>query len=398
MSRMVSQTVACGLLIGLILLLGELREARACPLCGPASPTLAEQMGGYEAVAVARFVGGEQPDREREFSGTTRYQVLDLLKAGGAVEKSTREITLPRYRHGEPDSMVLLMGRKVEEDFKWETVIDINPTIYQYLTDAPPATAPNQQRLSYFIRFLEHADPIIATDAYSEFAVAPYEDIVPLRVLMNPELLREWIGAPNDPPDRFVRVGLYGLMLGMSGAADDAKYLEQKVLNYVPDYQFGIDGMTGGYLLLSGEQGLKTLEQQLLSRSDVERDRLFPVLEAMRFMWTYSPDRVPQTALKRSMRVLLDRPDLADLVIIDLARWKDWEAMDRIVSYYGKEEFDVPAIKRAILRFLMSAQSTPAEKDDLQTARVIEKAQKHLNHFRETDPRTVKVAERYFFD
>ena len=31
---------------------------------------------------------------------------------------------------------------------------------------------------------------------------------------------------------------------------------------------------------------------------------------------------------------MLDRPELADLVIPDLARWKDWASMDRLVQMF----------------------------------------------------------------
>ena len=31
---------------------------------------------------------------------------------------------------------------------------------------------------------------------------------------------------------------------------------------------------------------------------------------------------------------MLDRPQLADLVIPDLARWEDWSVMDRLVELF----------------------------------------------------------------
>ena len=51
-------------------------------------------------------------------------------------------------------------------------------------------------------------------------------------------------------------------------------------------------------------------------------------------MWTYEPDIIPKGRLKESLRLLLDRPELADLVIADLSRWKDWKIMDRLMTIY----------------------------------------------------------------
>jgi hypothetical protein len=38
----------------------------------------------------------------------------------------------------------------------------------------------------------------------------------------------------------------------------------------------------------------------------------------------------------------------------DLRKWKAWHLTERIVALYGRPGFDVPIIKRAILRFALS--------------------------------------------
>ena len=70
-------------------------------------------------------------------------------------------------------------------------------------------------------------------------------------------------------------------------------------------------------------------------------------------MWSYADGRIAKPRLRQSMRILLDRPELADLVIADLARWKDWSIQDRLMTMYQDKAFNVPAIKRAVVRYML---------------------------------------------
>lgn len=121
-------------------------------------------------------------------------------------------------------------------------------------------------------------------------------------------------------------------------------------------------------------------------------------MQALRFMWTYEPDRIPKERLKESMRVLLDRPELADLVITDLARWKDWSLQDRLMDMYQDEKFSIPAIRRAIVRYLYYCSQDKGEPAaDGTTTRPDHavKADELLRKLEEIDPKTVGDAKRY---
>jgi hypothetical protein len=98
------------------------------------------------------------------------------------------------------------------------------------------------------------------------------------------------------------------------------------------------------------------------------------------------------------MRVLLDRPDLADLVITDLARWQDWSITDRLMEVYHDDEYNIPSIKRAIVRFYLVAER--AKTEDMENPQPLEtalKAKEYLATLRQEDPKTVQAAERFFF-
>ncbi|MCP4504883.1 MAG: hypothetical protein GY826_00620 [Fuerstiella sp.] len=111
-------------------------------------------------------------------------------------------------------------------------------------------------------------------------------------------------------------------------------------------------------------------------------------------MWTYEPDRIPKERLKESMRILLDRPELADLVIADLARWKDWGVQDELMEMYDDEEFDIPSIKRAIVRYFFYC-SKDRNEDVEDPPEYAVAAAEHLKLLEEKDPKTVRNAKRF---
>ena len=111
------------------------------------------------------------------------------------------------------------------------------------------------------------------------------------------------------------------------------------------------------------------------------------------------------------MRILLERPELADLVIADLSRMKDWSVQDKLMELYD-EETNIPSVKRAIVRYMLtSTRDTGEKKTDNATtggagaipttdtkpaaelpAHVL-KGQKCLEELERKDPKTVIEAE-----
>ncbi len=125
----------------------------------------------------------------------------------------------------------------------------------------------------------------------------------------------------------------------------------------------------------------------------------YAVMPALRFMWTHEPNLLPKERLRQSMRILLGRPELADLVITDLARWKDWSVQDRLMVMYTDEKFNIQAIKRAIVRYLHYCSQDKGEgvTDGPEAARPEHalKAAENLKLLEEKDPKTVGDAKRY---
>lgn len=362
----------------------------ACPFCSAPSLTLSEQVAQANASALVQWAKGTQGNSEAGDIGSTDYSVVEVINAGETGLKKGDTITLPRYRAGKEGDLFLLLGTKGTE-LEWGSPIEITETGFNYVRQAPSPEAVPLVRLSYFVQFLEYPDELISNDAYGEFANAPYKDIVPLAGQLPSDKVREWLTNPDVAP---TRLGLYGLLLGLCGTEEDAALMKEKILQKSDDFRLGIDGVMGGYLLLTGEEGLTVIDEQKLANRDVPFSETYAAMQALRFMWTYG-QRIDPERLRESMRILLDRAELADLVIADLARWEDWSIIDRLMNLYGAEGYEIPSIKRAIVRYmLVASKDEPEEGADNSH---IAKAEEYLNQLREQDPKTVKQAERFFF-
>lgn len=366
--------------------------AFACPFCAGPQLTLAEQIQQSDAVALVRWLDGT-PAKDQD-PGETNYEVVEVLRQPkDSKVEAGKKLSLVRYRAAKPGDLFLLLGTKSGALLDWGSPMEVTKDGFAYLKKLPSPDAPQTERLKYFMKYLENSDPMVSSDAYGEFAKANYEDITQLAKEMPREKLREWLKSPDVSASR---LGLYGLMLGLCGNDDDAQLMEEKITNVTGDFRLGIDGVMGGYLLLTGEKGLEVLEDTKLKDKKSSFSETYAAMGAIRFLWQYGKDTVKPERLRVSMRYLLDKPELADLVIADLARMEDWDAQDRLMELYGAEDYDIPSIKRSIVRYmLVSAKFKPQSPEQAEPEHVL-KGKKYLAELEERDPKTVKDAKRFW--
>jgi hypothetical protein len=92
---------------------------------------------------------------------------------------------------------------------------------------------------------------------------------------------------------------------------------------------------------------------------------------------------VPKERLLTSMRLLLDNPDFADQVVLDLSRWEDWSVLDRLVTMF-KQSDKKGYVRQPVVTYLTVAAEQPGDVGQRATAALAE-----LEAF---DPETVKQA------
>ncbi len=177
---------------------------------------------------------------------------------------------------------------------------------------------------------------MLSRDAYDEFARAPYATVKKLKPKMNRDQLLAWIADPNVPPSR---KRLYFTMLGVCGNAQDTTMLERRLRGTDAESRSGLDALIACYLTLRGPEGVPLIEELFLkSKEGTTSDNyadVYAAIMALRFHGTEG-DVVPRARVLQAFSLVLDNPQMADLVIPDLARWQDWSQLERLVEMFKR--------------------------------------------------------------
>jgi len=372
-----------------VALLSLTATASACPFCPAPQVTLSERVSQSNAVALGQWISATRKTKEKPAS--TTFQIVHLAANPGKLLQPGNRVTLARYRAAQAGDLFLLLGHR-KTIIEWDDPLAVTETGYQYVIQAPPQES--RDRIGYFLKFLEYPDETIAADAFNELASADYKQIAALADKLPRDKLRKWLA---DPDFTSPRLGMYGLLLGLCGTEEDAKLLARHIAATTKpsEFRLGIDGMIGGYLVLTGSKGLDFIDEKKLRDTTGPTTELFAAMQALRFMWTYGDTRIPKERIKQSMRILIDRADLADIAITDLSRWKDWSVQDRLIALYDHKDYQSDHVKRAIVSYTIAA-SRDVPKDAQTAPKHVVKAREHLKLLRDKDPKTVRRAERLF--
>lgn len=386
------QLSAC-LLSAWVILSGSVIAAPGCPFCPPTQPTFSEQRSECDAACLVKWVSAKETKGEDDEVGsaTTTFEVVEVIRSDDPKLAAKSRITVDFLRNGKPGDLFLLFGKRDEGKLGWSAPVEMSEDSYQYILQAPAMEAPAEKRLKYFLKFLEVRDQQIANDAFAEFSRARYEDVVLISSALPREKIRMWLESPETSK---IRLGFYGLLLGLCGNDEDARFLEAKIFEpFAPnDIRLGIDGMMGGYILLRRDQGLQRLITGKLQSSDTARTDLFAVLNALRFAWEYCRDRLPAAELQAALRSFLDRDEFAEIVLADLARWKDWSVLDRLISQFGKTPFETDSAKLKIIQFAQACVKDNRTEDDVPAK--VATAKKFLTRIETESPDLIRQTRR----
>jgi hypothetical protein len=360
-----------------------------CKMAPP--PTLCERLDAADVVYHAELV----PLADQK----TGWKILETLKAGAPAYRAGEMPGLQLWSDDQqlrkPPGNYAIFGTsmKPNEAVHWSAV-KITPEAALYLRAAPRGDplqpeATRRERLRYFLNHLEYEDDLIADDAASEIGVHAFDDLATMIDELPRKKLRGWLQAAQTKADR---IGKYGLLLGLCGTTEDAEILKAIILRPTDQFRNYLDLLMFGYLLLTGEPGLALIEESKINDPKAAFSETYHAMGAIRLMWRHGQGPIEAKRLRHSMRLLLEKPELADLVIDSLARMEDWDMQDRLMEMYGTGEYDIPAIKRAIVRYLMAC----AESPELPAAGHVQTAKRNLALLAERDPKTVNDAKRFW--
>ena len=367
----------------------------SCPFCTP-NVTLTERIEQSHAAFAVEWVSGQEGDAEAGEPGQTTVKVTHVFKSKEPRREVRETIDLAHFSPGQPGEAFLLFGHLRDgEVLRWDGLQPCPGELMAYLTGRPNDELPPQDRLLYFVDNLEHADETIAVDAYSEFANARYEDVQSVARYFPRDKLVRWVSEPDAATGRIARIGFYGLILGLCGGESEAAALERVILAPGEDFRLGIDGLMAGYLMLRGDAGLDVLSRHAFSE-DTPSSEAFALQQAVRFLWDHGEGRISPEALRAALRPLVDDPQFAELVIVDLTRWEDFELVDQLIDQYSEEDFANLPTQTAIARYYLAISGLDAEGRPVSEVAAIARAGEHLAALRERDPEVVERAERMF--
>jgi hypothetical protein len=357
--------------------------ARACPFCSAVSVTFGEEMKGASAAVVAHLKAlpaaapAAEPGQPPVITDSkAKFEIVTVLK-GQDLIGDKKEIEVTYFGQDELGKPFLIMGVDSPE-VVWNVPVALTDAAVDYVAKLPGLPESGPDRLAFFLQFLENSEEMLARDAYDEFAKAPYAEVKALRERMDHDKLVSFINKPEVPPSRR---GLYLTMLGVCGGKDDLPMLEAIIKSDNRDAKSALNAVIACYLTLAGADGLPLIEDQFLKNAKSEYTDTYAAIMAIRFHGQ-EESAIPKERLVEALEYMLDRPELADLVIPDLARWEDWKATDRLVALFKNANEDTSWVRVPVVNFLKASP--------------LPEAKTHLEELAKIDPEAVKRASSAF--
>ena len=342
----------------------------ACPFCRPVKTTFTEDINAADVAALGELVArpkrpdlseGELPAADIIDSYKTTFRINKIYRGDKRVSPGD-EITAIYTGDAPVGTQCLLRGIGTD-DLQWAPPIPLNARAQNYVEQVLKLPESGPERLIFFADYLEDEDSVLRGDAFDEFARADYQALKDIRDKIDHARLLRWIQNPEVTPSNR---RLYFTMLSVCGKQEDAEFTRNMILSGDEAQLKGLDSLISCYLSLAGPDGIELVEDQFLRGGvfwDPEYVHTYAAIMAIRFQGQEGSN-IPQERLIAALRLVLDRPELADLVIPDLARWKDWDSMDRLVQMFKNAGEKSSWVRVPIVNFLRAC-PLPEAKEQL---------------------------------
>ena len=324
----------------------------ACPFCGPPGPTLVQEIDGAAVAVIAHYRRAGSEDLSNPEATKAEFAIDRVIK-GGELLGDRRSIRAHYYTPPPADAKLLFLANN-PPDLVWAPPVTLTPRGWNYLNTMLELPRKGPERLLIALAHLEDQEKTLRTDAYDEFAWAPFEEVRKLGPQLQPDDLVKRIA---DPAIQSQNVRLYCTLLGVCGKPQHAAALEVMLRSGKQQFTPSIDAMVAAYLRLKGVEGLPVIEQLFLtSESPDDATKANATINALRFHGQ-EPDVIPRERIVELMRKLLDRPQLAARVLLDLARWnqkpEDWRDIDRVAALFVNAKGDTLWVREPAVGYLV---------------------------------------------
>ena len=346
---------------------GLVAQAAACPFCGVVGRSLAERRDTAATTAVGEAVGpATRDDAGRLMQPFVVRQAIRGRAAAHAAPVNAR-VAAPVA------GTALLFG----EVAGWEAVA-ADESLLAHVAAAPATIVPAADRLAWYAARLEHPDPAIAADAFTEFGLAPFAAVRDAARSFDAEKLTRWIEEPGIDQRRR---GFYGLALGIVAATEPDPRVRARFVATLrraaeapgSDLRAGFDGLLAGVVVAEAEAGLDFLAARGLLDGDARAGDARHALAVLRFTWENLAATVRRDRVAAATARLLANPAVAADAAVDLARYQDWSAIDAVAALWEPLGRDDPLVRRAVAGYL-AACPLPAARSHLDRLRAADSA------------------------
>lgn len=338
----------------------------ACPFCGALSSTLTQDIAYGEAAYLGVFVGGDSGE-ELGVPATIRFRLEQPLK--GAAQPRGTVVQMISDQEFEPGQVALLLGVREEHLWEWGAVGPLTPEAQQHIRKLMTLPPSGKERMEYFLPLLTSDQKRLADDAYNEFAIASLADMQTLRDSLDRQQV---IATLQDDDTPLERRRLYWTLLSICGTGEQLPIAIDAIMQRLEeeDDRFGLDSAVSCAMVLGGAEALDRIDQLILANPQAEYSDVSATVLAIRVHGT-EYKQIPRERLLESLRHVLARPPVADLVIPDLARWEDWSQIDRLQELFVNADAQTQFLREPVVRYLQAC-PLPAAKEALQRCREVD--------------------------
>ena len=326
-----------------------------------------------DAVAIASCLDGALT--RDEVTGVVKMRIETVLRGEKHI-KSKQVVDAIYYGPVEVGRRFLLSGVD-PPNLQW-SCLPVTEKAEDYVVKACKLGDDPVKRLLFFQDYLEHSEAMISRDAYDEFASTPYDVIKKIGRQMDHDQLVQWVKQPEMGADR---KRLYFTMLGVCGNEEDLPMLEAMLRDPPKSSSSHLDALIACYLTLAGEDGLPLIDELFIANTKAPFPQSYAAIMAIRFHGTDS-DVIPRSALVESMHKVLEREQLADMVIPDLAKWNDWSQIDRLTRLFKEADEENNWLRVPVINYLRACPLPEAEKAIVELEKI--------------DPGAVRRAKAFF--